>query len=661
MLATERRAKIIKHYRERIADGSRIKLYSDEFETLINDCIQRIDKATSLMELEILCKEEIALLEEGYPLRTLAGDYIPRYRKAIEKAIANETIEPKPLFIHEYNHQQRVTGIIEQRSEHWALTYFKYDLTTYEEVDPRQDMAQQMELLKKKGVQPQPYLQQLEMLLNDKGKFKLRCWAVACCALTGRSFAELLDQGKFQVTDHPHLLRFEATPKKDGGTWELLTLLPAADVLKVINRLRRNDEVKPLIKAEGEERTKAINLFNAQLNRIVNQYFLEWVPTQAKRKAVSLKDLRDLWGSLALWQFAPEQQRELFVEQYLVPVMGIKVKEKGVVYDLINQEGAVIKQKGSLLGNMRGLPLEEVREEEDTGLDNDEPVVEAPAELEVAPQDDFSQLLGQQVEKMRTEFVEQILGLRAELMAHIGQQVAEVRLPADIQERLVALEEAQGTPRHGGENAAWLVGRVGELEQENQALEKEVAALKEQVGEGSELEAAKVKLEQDNERLTAQLSEAQAKLDRFRVLILGEANDEQPVTQDQGNGSSEVGPGTETVAEMAGQSVQPRPAISAGDAGRTSSRGKAAQRAHMVFDALRAWNQDHPDATIALNAALLEKGFGIHRAAAKTFLTDFAAEVGDHHAEIGVEVIHSHNRGKNLEGFKTFATQREGL
>lgn len=38
---------------------------------------------------------------------------------------------------HHYIHTQRVTGVESERFEHYALTYFKYDLDVYESLDWR--------------------------------------------------------------------------------------------------------------------------------------------------------------------------------------------------------------------------------------------------------------------------------------------------------------------------------------------------------------------------------------------------------------------------------------------------------------------------------------------------------------------------------------------
>ena len=79
------RETIIERYRERIALGRRTKLFSGEFEILIADFIQQLAQVHSREQIQQLCNAEIRLLEEGYKLATLASDYIPKYRKALNR------------------------------------------------------------------------------------------------------------------------------------------------------------------------------------------------------------------------------------------------------------------------------------------------------------------------------------------------------------------------------------------------------------------------------------------------------------------------------------------------------------------------------------------------------------------------------------------------
>ncbi len=131
------RDEVIARYRDRLAADKRVKLYKTELEQLIQDFLTRLEALEDEQVIRELCQAEIALLEEGYKLSTVAFDYLPKYRKALEEAIASERILVTASNSHRYVHTQRATGITEERFEHYALTYLKYDEATYEALDSR--------------------------------------------------------------------------------------------------------------------------------------------------------------------------------------------------------------------------------------------------------------------------------------------------------------------------------------------------------------------------------------------------------------------------------------------------------------------------------------------------------------------------------------------
>ena len=160
-------------------------------------------------------------------------------------------------------------------------------------------------------------------------------------------------------------------------------------------------------------------------------------------------------------------------------------------------------------------------------------------------------------------------------------------------------------------------------------------------------------LEAEKRSLAAQLQQAQAKLDGFRKLLLGDGDmgaiipEAKPVG-DGGTGAiaHKPKPQPQTVE------VEPVAPKVPGKPGRKP--GKAMARAQNIFDALRAWNAQHPEQTLAISPGLLETQFKIYRGAAKQFCEDFSNEINEHHTEIGVENASFHNRGKDLGDFKVF-------
>ncbi|MBM0744735.1 hypothetical protein JOY44_24570 (plasmid) [Phormidium sp. CLA17] len=81
------REQLIARFRDRIATNDRTKLSKDERGELILHFIDRLGNCKTENAAKALCAAEIALLEEGYPVASIANQYLPDYRKAIARAI----------------------------------------------------------------------------------------------------------------------------------------------------------------------------------------------------------------------------------------------------------------------------------------------------------------------------------------------------------------------------------------------------------------------------------------------------------------------------------------------------------------------------------------------------------------------------------------------
>lgn len=91
-------------------------------------------------------------------------------------------------------------------------------------------------------------------------------------------------------------------------------------------------------------------------------------------------------------------------------------------------------------------------------------------------------------------------------------------------------------------------------------------------------------------------------------------------------------------------------------AGAMATRGRksggALARAERIFQAIQAWNIAPDRGTghrWAITVGLLEEGFGIHRAVAKSFVADNQKVIDEHHQQAGIENPRSHNRGKDVQ------------
>jgi hypothetical protein len=142
------RSEVIQLFRDRILNGGRFRLSKDDLDVLICGFIEELRGIRAKTRIQALCEAEIRLLEEGYPKASVAK-YLSEYRKAIALAVEDGILRMSKATSHRYTHQQRVTGVLEERVEHWALTYLKYSQEVYESLDKRQQ-AIKLDTLKMK-------------------------------------------------------------------------------------------------------------------------------------------------------------------------------------------------------------------------------------------------------------------------------------------------------------------------------------------------------------------------------------------------------------------------------------------------------------------------------------------------------------------------------
>lgn len=311
------------NYRERITQGKRTKMTSDERQTLIYCFVERLKGLEDEAAIKQLCDDEISLLEEGYPQNTIACDLLAQYRKAIANAIQEGDLPLTSHNSHSYTYTKRHSGEEEQVHEHYALTYLKYDPHTYQELrnqttsvnNQRQDQLQPVNLY--------TYLQQIQKLLHSPDSdsdldLKL---AIAIAGATGRRHTEVLTKGSFTLTEHPYLLYFDGQQKKKQGeptSFYILTILPASEVIEAIKRFRAIPSVAHL---QGlHSANNQVKSFNVQVNRKVQALFQDSaiVPVIPGKKYVSLHRLRGVYGAITVHYFCPDSQHEhRFLQNYL--------------------------------------------------------------------------------------------------------------------------------------------------------------------------------------------------------------------------------------------------------------------------------------------------------------------------------------------------------
>ncbi len=648
---------IIDAFRDRIHQGKRLRLSKAELESLIEGFILQLHEVNTEIEIQSLCNAEIKLLEEGYPQASVAK-YLTVYRKAIATAIEDGSLALTNTNSHRYHYQQRITGIHEERFEHWALTYLKYSAEVYESIDKRSQHTNRDKQLNLRLVPVESYLSLLRGFLGKKGMYEARWLATAIAGLTGRRFAEVMAKGTFSLTEHPYLLRFEGqlkTRTARSESYDIVTLFPADEVLDAIHRLRQLPEVKEIVRLKGNALLEELNRFNQKLNNTCSSALMEVVPTMEGKKTVSVHNLRSLYGAIAVYFFCPPLQHEyVFVQHFLGHVMDSPATGHYFRFALGDEQGNLMRDKGVLLTKVKQLPLgnplesllmnEDTLETEPVAIAADPNVAENKTPqiaIEKSPND---------VQSLRTEWFSALERLRAEFES----QIQEIRKESD---------------------AGWFIRRVEGLERENLALRLERdQAISQSDGNQGNTEILE-QLQTENAELAQKLKLAQDKLDRFRLLLnssepIDDAADNPESIADLTIASVSLTPLTNEITPFAAAAIEnPRSSLSTVQQAsqaeakpipktRGPKSGKAFQRAEAIVLGIKDWNRLYPSESFAINAGVLETVFRIHRQAVKEFFDAYQNELWDYHQEIGVESPRWHNRGKDTQKLKAFVTER---
>ena len=637
------RSEIIQTFRDRIHKDTHFRLSTDELIALINGFIVELKGAKTEKKIQALCEAEIKLLEEGYPQPSVAK-YLSKYRKAIAIAIEDGKLPLTKATSHHYIHQQRVTGIEEKRHEHWALTYLKYSNEIYESIDKRPQTTVPDEPLNLSSVPVQPYLALLRGFLEKKGQFEARWLATAITGLTGRRFAEIVAKGTFSLTNHPYLLRFEGQRKSRAGVgegYDIVTLFPAAEVLETIERLRKLPEVRAIAKLKGAALSTALNAFNQKLNNVCGKVLMQVVPPREGKKAVSVLDLRSLYGAIAVHFFCPElQQEDAFVQHLLWHFMDSPATGHYFRYALSDDQGGLLRSKGVLLDQVPELPIgvpekeaesEAVEKQLPMSLELEQLLTEAEAEAvekaEAKPkrggrrktQVDVAAVVAAVPDEKPDEATAEPQKVSDDLRSELEKQLEQMR--AEFEAQIKELRQEC--------NVGWFVRRVEGLERENLALrlerDKAIAAVP------TTDDAEVVQLKQEKEAIALELRQAQNKLESFRRLLNGgdaeaTAADDAIIQQETADvvAVKEQAPAavkSEGAAAIVPQNAWTGRARAEAETGakRGPKGGRAFKRAESIFLAVKDWNRLNPFETFAFNAGILETVFKVHRQAAKDF------------------------------------------
>ena len=610
------RADILAEMEARIRTGSRTKLTRSEREILIDILVDKLVEMAQRGDdtrdaIAQLCQAEVELLEKAYPVSSINSNYLPKYNRAIREAI-----EQGRLSLNEQNSYEqtwtkrngRESGV---EKRHHAFDCLVYDYETQMALRSQTTKANNIRQDNLAFVELDDYLETIEQLLHSNDALEL---IVGIAGATGRRHTEVVSVGEFQLRGHPYLLGFAGQQKKadDGGEYDILTLLPAVDILDAMGQLREHPEITDVVGKRADD--PEIQRINAWVNRGVQKLLGDSgiVPTLEGFKTVSIHRLRGLYGAIAIHFFCPQHQREhRFLQHYLGHVIEGEISPNSRATDhyfhyVLTRNGKPLNARGVKVAAHGLVPIQE-KEVETEQVQEQE--VEAIAAVDAM---DNKQGHGEMINQQLIETLQT-------LALHQGRTLeAQAQTIAELHQQLQMADRTSVEGAH----------RENELQHLREALQR-----------------------------------AQAAAETYRAGWQATADEFNAVRAAMGlppvKGPQE---GAEETSDAETHQAKTEMRSPAENNSHTESDSKTSgphQRAQAIWQLIQDWNTAHPDAPIMVNQSLLT-GRGIHRDAAIDFLERNEPAITQEHHRIGVTPDNERlfNRGKLTDFRKLLDNKR---
>ncbi len=627
------RAEIVAAMEQRIEKGDRTKLTKKELEELIAILVAQLVEMNALgtdtkAAIDRLCAAEQALLERAYPRSSINSVYFPRYTKAIKAAIeaGRITLNGKNSYSRRWTKRNPLPGEPSSGSEarHYALDGFTYPIevqaqlraATTQNANARQDDRQPVDL--------DAYMGKINLLLASNDPIDL---IIAIAAVTGRRHTEVVSLGQLQPQvgemaqlipqGHPFLLHFTGQQKAAKPAYDLLTLVPAQDVLLAIEKLRATADIHDLDGVASED--PRMEALNARVNRRVVKVLGEVLPTPQGFTNISIHRCRAVYVPIALHFFCPANMAEQRLAQHLLGHVLLddtttgNASVTGHYYQYyLTRNGKPLTARGVKLAASGPIPL-------------------PPDELDEPIEQPFTDTEG------------------ALIMAD--------SLPA----KTTPNPQVNGA-REGDPVWATISSQAATISTQAQTISAQAATidrLARSGGEGQGDDSAFVALKGEHERLLAMLEELKA--------IADDPNQLQAAQRFFAFEFDREGEG-DGAAQSVGAPAASRPARArheeedGHDNHDKAQNTKPYQRGVRLLELAQLWAQEHPDATVKFSGALL-KAVGVHAAAIKAITTDLEGDIEAFNKSLGDDSLKTHNK-RRTEPFLKFAAeklQKEGL
>lgn len=626
------RAEIIAAMEQRIEKGDRTKLTKKELDELISILVAKLVEMNTLgtdtkAAIDRLCAAEQVLLEMAYPRSSINSVYFPRYTKAIKAAIeaGRITLNGKNSYPRRWTKRNPLPGEPSSGSEarHYALDGFTYPIevqaqlraATTQNANARQDDRQPVDL--------DAYMGKINLLLASNDPIDL---IIAIAAVTGRRHTEVVSLGQLQPQvgemaqlipqGHPYLLRFTGQQKAAKAAYDLLTLVPAQDVLLAVEKLRATADIHDLDGvASDDPRMEALN---ARVNRRVVKVLDQVLPTPKGFTNISIHRCRAVYVPIALHYFCPANMAEQRLAQHLLGHVLLddtttgNASVTGHYYQYyLTRHGKPLTARGVKLAASGPIPL-------------------PPEELDAS--------------EIEQPFIEPE-----------GALIVADSLPA----KTTSSQQVNGS-REGDPIWATISSQAATISTQAQTISAQAATIDRMAlsgGGGQGDDSAFVALKSEHARLVAMLDELKA--------IASDPNQLQAAQRffafdfdREGDGEGDT-PSAAPVAPAASRPARAKEE----DGDHDKARGtKPYQRGVRLLEIAQLWAQEHPDATVKFSGALL-KAVGVHAAAIKAITTDLDDDIEAFNQSLGNDSLKTHNKGRT-EPFLNFASeklQQEGL
>jgi hypothetical protein len=628
------RAEIVAAMEQRIEKGDRTKLTKKELEELIAILVAQLVEMNALgtdtkAAIDRLCAAEQALLERAYPRSSINSVYFPRYTKAIKAAIeaGRISLNGKNSYPRRWTKRNPLPGEPSSGSEarHYALDGFTYPIevqaqlraATTQNANARQDDRQPVDL--------DAYLGKINLLLASNDPIDL---IIAIAAVTGRRHTEVVSLGQLQPQvgemaqlipqGHPYLLRFTGQQKAAKPAYDLLTLVPAQDVLLAVEKLRATADIHDLDGVSSDD--PRMEALNARVNRRVVKVLDGVLPTPQGFTNISIHRCRAVYVPIALHYFCPANMAEQRLAQHLLGHVLLddtttgNASVTGHYYQYyLTRNGTPLTARGVKLAASGPIPLPP---DELDAPEIEQPFIDTEGALTV-------------VDSLPAKTTPSPQGNGARegdpVWATISTQAATISTQAQTISAQAATIDR--------------LARAGGGEQ----------------GDDSELKA----LKGEHARLVAMLDELRA--------IAADPNQLQAAQRffafDFDHDGESEGLDGEGAEPSVGAPATPSPTRPEKEDDHDKAQGtKPYQRGVRLLEIAQLWAKEHPDETVKFSGALL-KAVGVHAAAIKAITTDLEDDIEAFNKSLGDDSLKTHNKGRT-EPFLKFAAeklQKEGL